>query len=166
MQLHELQPKNSFKRKRRVGRGGKKGTYCGTGGKGQKGRAGFRMKPIVREWLKKYPKLRGYNFNILEAPYVVIDVAELDKNFESKKVVSPKTLVAKKLVSSRNGKLPMVKIMGKGEITKALVISGCRLSKTAKEKIEKQGGEIKTRQKPVKAVKEKAVKAGKKINSK
>lgn len=163
MQLHELQPKNSFKRKRRVGRGGKKGTYSGTGGKGQKGRAGFRMKPIVREWLKKYPKLRGYNFNILEVPCVTVDVAELEKNFEAKKVVSPKTLANKKLISTRNGKMPSVKIMGQGEITKALVISGCKLTKIAKEKIEKIGGEIKTRKS---AKKEKIAGSDKKIKSK
>ncbi|MFA5368409.1 MAG: uL15 family ribosomal protein [Candidatus Paceibacterota bacterium] len=163
MQLHELQPKNSFKRKKRVGRGGKKGTYCGVGGKGQKGRAGFRIKPIVREWLKKYPKLRGYNFNVLEAPFVVVDIADLDKNFGTEKNVNPKTLLAKKLISTRNGKLPKVKIMGKGDITKSLIISGCKLSKTAKEKIEKQGGEIKTKKK---AEKEKIEKADKKIKSK
>ncbi|MFA5008990.1 MAG: uL15 family ribosomal protein [Candidatus Paceibacterota bacterium] len=143
MQLHELQPKNSFKRKKRVGRGGKKGTYSGTGGKGQKGRAGSRFKPLIREWLKKYPKLKGYNFNIIAEPFTPVDLNKIEKQFENKEVISPKTLALKKIISSKNGKLPLVKITGLGNLTKSVIVNGCAVSKTAKEKIEKAGGEIK-----------------------
>jgi len=62
MQLHELHPIHKPKRKKRIGRGGKRGTYSGHGSKGQKARAGHKMKPIIRELIKKYPKLRGYKF--------------------------------------------------------------------------------------------------------
>ncbi|MFA5087229.1 MAG: uL15 family ribosomal protein [Candidatus Paceibacterota bacterium] len=161
MQIHELQPKNSFKRKKRVGRGGKKGTYCGTGGKGQKGRAGSRFKPLIREWLKKYPKLKGYNFNTIGEPRAIVDLAKIEKQFANKESVSPRTLAAKKLIETKNGKLPRVKIMGVGDLTRAIIFSGCEISKKAKEKIEKAGGEIKNKPKPApkKALTKKPVKA-------
>ncbi|MDD4531358.1 MAG: uL15 family ribosomal protein [Candidatus Pacebacteria bacterium] len=142
MQLHELKKNTTFKKKKRVGRGGKKGTYCGTGGKGQKGRAGAKFKPLIREWVKKYPKLRGYNFNVLSSVSAVnLDV--LEKTFNEKDVVSPETLVLKKAVRRVDGKAPLVKILSRGEIKKALVIESCAVSKAAKEKIEKAGGTVK-----------------------
>lgn len=60
MQLHELKPIHKRKKAKRVGRGGKRGTYSGRGQKGQRARAGRKMKPVVREIIKRYPKLRGY----------------------------------------------------------------------------------------------------------
>ena len=62
MQLHELKPIHKLKRKKRIGRGGKRGTYSGRGIKGQKARAGRRLKPVIRDLIKRYPKLRGYKF--------------------------------------------------------------------------------------------------------
>jgi large subunit ribosomal protein L15 len=97
MQLHELKKNSTSKRKKRVGRGGKKGTYCGGGGKGQKGRAGAKFKPLIREWIKKYPKLRGYNFNVMGTASVVnLDV--LENSFEPNAIVSPETLAAKRII--------------------------------------------------------------------
>ena len=149
MQLHELQKNSTSKRKKRVGRGGKKGTYCGGGGKGQKGRAGAKFKPLIREWIKKYPKLRGYNFNVMGAVSVVnLDI--LESSFEANTVVSPETLVVKRLVRKVDGKLPVVKILSVGEIKKALIVENCKVSKIAKEKIEKAGGTVKTKEPKVK----------------
>lgn len=62
MQLHELRPKHKIKKGKRIGRGGKRGTYSGRGMKGQKSRAGTRFEPIIRGLIKRYPKLRGYRF--------------------------------------------------------------------------------------------------------
>jgi large subunit ribosomal protein L15 len=62
MQLHEIKPYNKLKKKKRVGRGGKKGTYSGKGMKGQKSRAGAKIRPEIRDMIKKIPKLRGYRF--------------------------------------------------------------------------------------------------------
>lgn len=59
MQIHQLKPIHKPKKKKRVGRGGKKGTYSGKGMKGQKSRAGKRFKPMIRELIKRYPKLKG-----------------------------------------------------------------------------------------------------------
>lgn len=60
MQLHELLLTNKSKKRKRIGRGGKRGTYSGKGMKGQKSRAGKRLEPVIRSLIKKYPKLRGY----------------------------------------------------------------------------------------------------------
>jgi len=62
MQLHQVKPSHKTKTKKRVGRGGKKGTYSGRGIKGQKARAGAKLKPAIRDLIKKIPKLRGYKF--------------------------------------------------------------------------------------------------------
>ncbi len=59
MQLHELQPITKSKSKKRVGRGGKRGTYSGKGMKGQKSRAGRKIRPAVRDLMQRTPKLRG-----------------------------------------------------------------------------------------------------------
>jgi len=139
MQIHEIKPKKSTKKRSRIGRGGKRGTYAGRGMKGQKARAGTRkMKPAIEEVIKKYPKLRGYKFSPLSEVYVV-NVAALSKVFESGEEVTPKTMKEKGLVGK--GKKTKVKILGEGDIDKPLKIKGCSLSRNAREKIEKAGGE-------------------------
>lgn len=142
MQLHELKKNSTCKDKKRVGRGGKKGTYCGTGGKGQKGRAGAIFQPIIRTWIKKYPKLRGYNFNV-RGKVSVIDVSVLESSFENNETVTPKILTDERIVRRVDGKIPEIKILGRGEIKKAINIENCLVSKSAKEKIEKAGGKVK-----------------------
>lgn len=59
MQLHELQPIHQSKSKKRIGRGGKRGTYSGKGIKGQKSRAGRKIRPAIRDLIQRTPKLRG-----------------------------------------------------------------------------------------------------------
>jgi len=59
MQLHEVQPIHKNKSKKRVGRGGKRGTYSGRGMKGQKARAGHKIRPAIRDLVQRTPKLRG-----------------------------------------------------------------------------------------------------------
>ena len=66
MQIHELRPKHKNRAKKRIGRGGKHGTYSGKGIKGQASRAGRKMVPIIRELIKKYPKLKGYRSLAIE----------------------------------------------------------------------------------------------------
>ena len=61
--MHELKPEHKNKKSKRIGRGGKRGTYSGRGVKGQKSRAGRKFQPIIRELIKKYPKLKGYRQN-------------------------------------------------------------------------------------------------------
>ena len=87
MQLHELKPIHKKKPRKRVGRGGKRGTYSGRGQKGQKSRAGHRFQPVIRELIKKYPKLRGYRQKLkiknekLKIAIVNLDI--LEKKFNA-----------------------------------------------------------------------------------
>ena len=59
MQLHTLQATHKSKSKKRVGRGGKRGTYSGKGVKGQSSRAGHKIRPGTRDLIQQIPKLRG-----------------------------------------------------------------------------------------------------------
>lgn len=146
MQLHELKPDHKQKAKQRIGRGGKRGTYSGRGMKGQKSRAGRRTIPMIREIIKRYPKLRGYRFKSLAknlgAKPVVLNLEILEKNFNPGERVNPKMLFEKKLINRIKGKLPNVKILGDGTINKPFNIEDCFVSKSAKEKIEKAGGKV------------------------
>ena len=143
MQFYELKPAHKLKKKKRKGRGGKKGTYSGRGVKGQKARAGRKLKPIIREILKKYPKLRGYRFKSKNEKPAILNLEVLEKKFNSGDKVTPQILVEKKIIRKRGGKIPQVKILARGNLTKALTIEGCLFSKKAKELIEKCHGVIK-----------------------
>lgn len=143
MQLHEIAPKHKIRKRKRVGRGGKKGTYSGRGIKGQKARAGRRLKPAIRSIIKMYPKLRGYSFKPLTEKPTIVNLYMIEKKFEAGETVSPQTLVEKKLARQYKGKLPKIKILGEGKLTKKLTVENCKISKSAKEIIEKAGGEVK-----------------------
>ena len=143
MQIHELRPFHKPKKRKRVGRGGKKGTYSGRGIKGQKSRAGRKLKPIIRDMIKKYPKLRGYKFKSVKEKQEVINVDVLEKYFQKGKLVTPKVLLERGLISKIKGRIPKIKILAKGKITKSLTIENFLVSKKAKEKIEKAGGKVK-----------------------
>lgn len=142
MQLHQIRPKHKLKKRKRVGRGGKRGTYSGRGIKGQKARSGVSLKPAIRVFIKKYPKLRGYRFKRRSLKPAIVNVETLEKKFKAKEKVSPQILLEKKIIRRIKGRVPRVKILAKGEITKLLIIEGCETSKTAREKIEKAGGKI------------------------
>lgn len=145
MQLHELKPIHKLKKRKRIGRGGKRGTYSGRGIKGQKARAGRRLKPIIRELIKRYPKLRGYKFKRAELKPAIINIEILEKKFEFGETINPKILLEKKLICKIKGRIPKVKILGRkapGKLTKKFIIEGCQVSKSAREEIEKAGGII------------------------
>lgn len=142
MQLHQLNRIHKLKRKKRVGRGGKRGTYSGRGMKGQKSRAGRKFAPAIREVIKRYPKLRGYNAKRRVKNLAIVNVGILDEKFKDSEVISPKILHGKKIIRKIGGRMPKVKILGKGKLTKPLTIKNCEVSKTAKEIIEKAGGKI------------------------
>jgi large subunit ribosomal protein L15 len=143
MQLHELRPSHKNKGKKRVGRGGKKGTYSGKGNKGQKSRAGRKMVPIIRELIKRYPKLKGYRAFKIENYFAVVNLEVLEKTSKDGETINPENLVKKGVISNIKGRTPKVKILGTGKLTKKLVVENCKTSKTAKEAIEKAGGSIK-----------------------
>ncbi|MFH1979343.1 MAG: uL15m family ribosomal protein [Patescibacteria group bacterium] len=142
VQIHQIKPKTKNKSKKRVGRGGKRGTYSGKGLKGQKSRAGRKMRPEIRSDIKRIPKKRGYRFKSIQEPVFVINLDILETRFEKGEEINPGVLFDKKLIRKTGGKLPIVKILSRGDITKNVKISACQFSKLAKEKIEKAGGSI------------------------
>lgn len=142
MQIHELKVKSSRDTKR-IGRGGKKGTYSGRGGKGQSARSGYSQRSTfeggMSTLIARTKKLRGF-----KSPHPknqVVNVALIEKHFAVGEEVTPATLAGKKLVRSA---FQPVKILSEGELTKKLIFSGVSISKATQAKIEKVGGEIKT----------------------
>lgn len=138
MKLNELSPAaGSRKPKKRVGRGPGSGTgkTAGRGHKGQKSRSGYSRRagfeggqmPLIR----RVPK-RGFT-NIFRTEYAVVNVVDLGK-FEG--VVTPDLLVEHGLV--RGGR--PVKILGGGDLAKALTVKAHRFSGSARAKIEAAGG--------------------------
>ncbi|MBI2003450.1 MAG: 50S ribosomal protein L15 [Parcubacteria group bacterium] len=145
MQLHEIKPTIKKKHKKRVGRGGKRGTYSGKGQKGQKSRAGAGVKPGFRGgdtplW-KKFHKARGATkrtdvknrgFQLRRHKPEAVNLRDLNKRFSDGEIVSPKTLMEKRLVKrSKYG----VKILGKGELLKKLAFKGVKMSKSVEKRI-------------------------------
>ncbi|MEK7647041.1 MAG: 50S ribosomal protein L15 [Patescibacteria group bacterium] len=143
MQLHELRPTTKNKSKKRVGRGGKRGTFSGRGTKGQKARAGHRMRPELRDILKKLPKKRGYRAPSIQEKPAVINLEVLNRHYKDSETVSPKTLDEKGLLKPVGGRRPSVKILGSGELSKKLLVVKCQISKSAKAAVEKAGGKVK-----------------------
>ena len=137
------------KNKKRIGRGGAKGKNAGRGNKGQKSRAGRKIRPIIRDTIQKLPKLRGHNKNrartvvIFRNPTATVTFNRLEKNFKDGDVVSPKVLRDKKLLRKVKGNLPRVKIVARGDFTRKLVFKNCVMSETATTKIKEVGGKIK-----------------------
>ncbi len=128
-----------------VARGGKRGKTAGRGGKGQSARAGNKRRPEWRDIIKKLPKLRGRGKNSnksIQTKPAIINLSILEKSFDAGASVTPTILVESGVISTQSGKTPKVKILGDGEITKALKVSGCFVSGSAKDKIEKAGGTI------------------------
>ncbi len=143
MQIHQIKPKTKSKTAKRVGRGGKRGTYSGKGMKGQKSRAGRKMRPQLRDTIKKLPKKRGYRFKSIGEKVLTANLGILDKKFNNGDIITPATLIEKGVIKAKKGKILAVKILGTGEISKKLAVSGCLVSESAAEKIKKAGGEIK-----------------------
>jgi large subunit ribosomal protein L15 len=151
MQIHEIRRVTPLQKSKTVGRGGKRGKTSGKGGKGQTARAGHRVRPAMRDIIKKLPKLRGHGKNrsksvFYRGPEAVVNVGALNV-FSAGDTVSPTALVAKGLIGEAFGKNPKVKILGNGDLSMKLSFERCTVSQSAKEKIEKAGGTISTEEK-------------------
>jgi len=142
MQLHQIKRKNPNKKSIKIGRGGKRGKTSGKGHKGQNARAGTSKRPEMRDLIKKLPKKRGYRFKSIQVKPAIINLVVLENNFKEGEKVTPVILLEKSLVGKTGGRIPVIKILSDGEITKKILVSGCLFSQTAKEKIEKAGGKI------------------------
>ncbi len=142
MQLNQLKRVHKNKDDKRVARGGKRGKTAGRGTKGQKARAGHRIRPELRDIIKKFPKLRGYKNQSFEVKPQPVNLTLIEKSFTGGAAVNPTTLLALKLITRVGGKMPKVKILATGTLTKKVVVTGCAFSETAKKQIEAVGGSI------------------------
>jgi len=141
MNLHDL--KNTYKRKarRRVGRGDGSGhgRTCGRGDKGAGQRSGNSRRPYFEggqiPLFRRLPK-RGFK-NPNHVTYTVVNVKRLNEAFEAGDKVDEAILHERGLISKSTHGL---KILGEGEITKALTITADKFSDTARQKIEAAGG--------------------------
>ena len=142
MQLHQISKNKSNKVSRRVGRGGKRGTFSGRGVKGQKSRSGRKLRPEWRDALKSMPKKRGYRFKSLQDKPAILNLEDLNKVFSGGEMITSAVLRQKGLISNISGRLPQVKILGQGQIAKKLSFKGITFSASAKDAIIKAGGFI------------------------
>jgi len=141
---HELMPSaGAAKSRKRVGRGDASGhgSYSGRGMKGQKARAGGRVRPGFEggqnPLIKKLPQKRGF-VNPFRVEYDVVNVAELN-HFEAGTVVTPELLVSAKVLKSA---AKPVKVLADGEVDRALTVRANAFSIEAKAKIEAAGGKV------------------------
>ena len=142
MQIHSIKREHPNKKARQVGRGGTRGKTSGRGGTGQTARAGNKRRPQLRDIIKKLPKLRGYRFNSIQTKPRPVNLESLNI-FADGSVVDRKALLDEKLIKLEKGKMPKVKILAQGEISKKLSITDCLVSLPARVKIEKAGGSVK-----------------------
>lgn len=142
MKVSDLSPvPGSTKKKKRVGRGTGSGhgkTSC-RGHKGQKARSGGGTKPGFEggqmPLQRRLPK-RGFT-NIFQTGYAVVNLGTLEKLKES--LITPDLLVREGIVKKSTDR---VKILGKGEISRALTIKAHAFSASAIKKIEKAQGSV------------------------
>lgn len=144
MKLHDLSPaKGSTHSRKRVGRGPGSGLgkTAGKGHKGHKSRAGYSRRPGFEggqmPLVRRVPK-RGFNNAMFRVEYAVVNVSQLAK-VEGE--VTPETLAKLGLV--RHGR--PVKVLGQGELQKAIVVVAHKFSESARKKIEGAGGKCEER---------------------
>ena len=144
MRLHDIGPApGAVKKRKRIGRGPGSGTgkTSGRGEKGQKSRSGYSRRwgfeggqmPLAR----RVPK-RGFT-NIFREEYAEVNVGRLDR-FDAGADVNPETLVDRGLL--RRSETLRVKLLGKGEIDRALTVRVHKASAGAVKKIEAAGGSV------------------------
>src|SRR6202008_5069281 len=151
LNLSNIQPSQERRDRKRVGRGpgSGKGKYAGRGNKGQKSRAGSHKMRAGFEGdqmpiYMRIGKLRGATskdampIGPFRPETVPVNLRDLDR-FDAGDVVSPETLVEKRLI--KNTKID-VKLLGTGEISKTLTVRVQGISATAREEIEAAGGTV------------------------
>lgn len=144
MQIHTLQLKTKKKRRKEVGRGGRKGSYSGRGMKGQKARSGVSINPLFeggRSTLVDHMKKKK-GFLSLKDKTIVISLSKIEDKFEDGGVISKESLKKVGLL----GKLKAsekVKLLGSVNITRKFIVKKeVLLSKSALASIEKAGGTL------------------------
>jgi large subunit ribosomal protein L15 len=144
MQINTLKLKQKRKKKKTIGRGGKKGTYCGKGMKGQKARSGAKINPLFEggrsTLIDHMKKKRG--FKSINGKKAIIKLADIEKKFKDGDKVNSESLIKAGLtdkIKSNRG----IKILEGKEISKKLFFEkDISLSKSSQKFIEKAGGGV------------------------
>jgi large subunit ribosomal protein L15 len=133
------------KQSRRCGRGigsGLGGHTTGRGAKGDKVRGKTKLTfdgtKIKKGWLKRTPFLRGKHRLLPFSKPEIINLDFIDKAFSKANEIVDNVSLSKKIKTNATS----FKILGRGDISKALVFKGLFISKSAKTKIEKSGSKI------------------------
>ena len=143
LRLSDLRPTpGSRHRRKRVGRGyssGHGGHESGRGTKGQGSRSGVHVRPGFEGgqtpfWMR-FPK-RGFK-NPCRVEYAIVNVGDLEAHFEAGEVVTLEELMARGVIKDPKAGL---KVLGEGELTKALTVKAKKFSSAAREKILAAGG--------------------------
>ena len=145
-------PEGASKPKRRVGRGqgSGRGTTSGKGNKGQKARSGGKtyigfeggQMPLYRRLAH-----RGFSNHPFKKEWQIVNLGEIDKRFEASETVDPASLFTRGLIKKNTP----VKVLANGDLTKKLSFKVGSVSASAKEKIEKAGGDVTVNPPPEKA---------------
>jgi len=147
MQIHEYQLSKNKSRKR-VGRGGKRGTYSGRGVKGQKARSGANIDPLFEggrsSLVERMKKIRGNG--IFHRSRTTISLDMLEKAFSDGETVSLATLFQKGLFSRKKNRGAKIVLKGKCE-KKLTVAQEVRCSEKAKEALEASGSVVESKKK-------------------
>lgn len=144
MKLHQRTPLRD-NLLQRIGRSGKRGSYSGRGQKGQHSRSGRRIRPAERDIILKIPKMRGFRNKPKRDIPVIFNLGMISAKFaEHAKggVTIDRTTLRTAGLLKKDYK-GIIKLLGTGEITFPITVSGLEVSATAKTKIEKIGGNVK-----------------------
>lgn len=128
MQLHNLKARVTQKRRKRVGRGGKRGSYSGRGIKGQKSRSGRRIRPEIRDLIQKIPKKRGHRQTFKAKMRVAIPSRLIPRFFKPGEKVTPEALIKKGVIRRIKGKIPAVKLLEPGDHLDKFTVERCQIS--------------------------------------
>jgi len=137
--LSNLRPaKGATKKRKRIGRGGKRGTYSGRGIKGQKARSGVSgLKALgMRKRLLQTPKKRG--FTSLKPKFAPVNLGQLDQHFADGQTVDKRQMILAGLAD----KGQRIKVLANGQLAKKLTVIADDFSIKAKEAIIAAGGQV------------------------
>lgn len=145
MLRQDLQMSQPRKKKKTIGRGGKKGTYSGKGNKGQKARSGAHVDPLFEggrsTLIDHMKKKRGFTSRTKKRS--IVQIADIEKSFEAGAIIGVESLVNIKLVARKN--IPLgIKVLGNAKLTKKFVFEKeIFISESVKKMILAVGGEVK-----------------------
>ena len=140
-------PEGANKKPKRVGRGSSSGlgTTAGKGNKGQQSRSGSAVPYVGFEGgqMPLYRRIahRGFSNYPFKKVFDVVNVEVLEQKYSAGETVDKASLLSKGLIKSAKS---LVKVLGNGDLTKSLTVDVDKVSASAKAKIEKAGGSVKS----------------------